>query len=84
MALKRVIGYFNKHHNKMRYAECLAQGLPIGTGPVESAAKDIVQARLKRSGMRWSRPGGQTILELRAHLKFGPWDVMWSTLKATA
>jgi hypothetical protein len=52
--------------------------------PVEAAAKDIVQARLKRSGMRWSMPGGQNILELRAHLKSGRWDVMWSTLKATA
>jgi hypothetical protein len=77
-----VIGYFKKHRNKMRYAEWLAQGLPIGSGPVEAAAKDIVQARLKRSGMRWSTQGGQSILELRAHLKSGRWDVMWSTLKA--
>ncbi|PIE25663.1 MAG: hypothetical protein CSA62_00675 [Planctomycetota bacterium] len=84
VALKRGIGYFKKHRNKMRYAECLAQGLPIGTGPVEAAAKDIVQARLKRSGMRWSRPGGQNILELLAHLKSGPWDVMWSALNAAA
>jgi hypothetical protein len=80
--LERVIGYFKKHRNKMRYAEWLAQGLPIGSGPVEAAAKDIVQARLKRSGMRWSTQGGQSILELRAHLKSGRWDVMWSTLKA--
>ncbi len=84
VVLKRVIGYFKKHRNKMRYAEWLAQGLPIGTGPVEAAAKDIVQARLKRSGMRWSWPGGQNIHELRAHLKSGPWDVMWGTLKAAA
>jgi hypothetical protein len=32
-ALKRVIGYFKKHRNKMRYAQWLAQGLPIGSGP---------------------------------------------------
>jgi hypothetical protein len=82
--LKRAIGYFVNHRSRMRYAEWLAQGLPIGSGPVEAAAKNIVQARMKRSGMRWSAPGGQHILDLRSHLKSGRWDVMWATLKAAA
>lgn len=82
--LKRAIGYFVKNRSRMRYAEWLARGLPIGSGPVEAAAKNIVQARLKRSGMRWSAPGGQHILDLRSHLKSGRWDVMWATLKAAA
>ena len=59
-------------------------GLPIGSGPVESAAKNIVQARLKRSGMRWSRSGGQHVLNLRTYLKSNRWDVMWSTITKAA
>jgi len=82
--ISNVIGYFANNRERMRYAEFLGQGLPIGSGVVESAAKNIVQARLKRSGMRWSMDGGQHVLDLRAHLKSGRWDVMWGTLKAAA
>jgi hypothetical protein len=41
-------------------------GLPIGTGPVESAGKHLVQLRLKRPGARWSEPGAHALLALRA------------------
>jgi hypothetical protein len=78
------IVYFKKHKNRMRYVEFIARGLPIGSGPVESAAKNIVQARLKRSGMRWSREGGQHVLDLRSVLKSGRWEPMWNTLLRVA
>ena len=78
------IAYFRLHRHRMRYAHFVARGLPIGSGPVESAAKNIVQARLKRSGIRWSRRGGQHVLDLRSHLKSGRWEPMWSQLKRAA
>ena len=78
------INYFRFHRERMRYTEFIAKGLPIGSGPVEAAAKNIVQARLKRSGMRWSRDGGQHVLDLRAFLKSGRWEPMWSTLTKVA
>jgi hypothetical protein len=68
----------------MCYFDFVSMGLPIGSGPVESAAKNIVQARLKRSGMRWSRSGGQHVLNLRTYLKSNRWDVMWSTITKAA
>ena len=76
-----VMGYFANHCDKMRYSDYLQRGLPIGSGPVEAAAKTIIQARMKRSGMRWSHRGGQHVLDLRAHLKSGCWDTMWAALK---
>lgn len=78
------IQYFRYHRDRMRYTDFIAQGLPIGSGPVESAAKNIVQARLKRSGMRWSHDGGQHVLDLRAFLKSGRWESMWSTVARAA
>lgn len=66
------------------YTDFIARGLPIGSGPVESAAKNIVQARLKRSGMRWSRDGGQHVLDLRTFLESGRWEPMWTTLAKAA
>ena len=82
--LDNAIEYFRFHRDRMRYSDFIARGLPIGSGPVESAAKNIVQARLKRSGMRWSRDGGQHVLDLRTFLKSGRWEPMWNTLTRAA
>jgi hypothetical protein len=77
--LRRAVNFLGRNRERMRYAEFIALGLPIGSGPVESACKNIVNARLKRSGMRWSMEGGQNVLNLRVHLKSDRWDAAWST-----
>jgi hypothetical protein len=69
--------FFIRNKERMSYADFLARGLPIGSGPVEAACKSIVKTRLCRSGMRWSRPGGQRILHLRCFVKSNRWDVFW-------
>jgi hypothetical protein len=73
-----VIGYFTRNRHRMNYADFRARGLPIGSGPVEAACKTLVNARLKRSGMRWTREGGQHVLNLRRHEKADRWDTFWS------
>ena len=62
------IGYFTTNVARMDYPTFRAQALPIGSGPVESAAKHVVQVRMKRSGMRWSDSGGEAMLALCAYL----------------
>lgn len=76
-ALQTERTFFMRNKGKMNYADFLARGLPIGSGPVEAACKSIVKTRLCRSGMRWSRPGGQRILHLRCFAKSNRWDVFW-------
>ena len=71
------LGYFRNNRKKMAYARYHASGLIISSGPVEAAAKTIVGHRLKRSGMRWTRPGGQQILNLRVHVLSNRWDAFW-------
>ena len=61
-------GYFAANAGRMDYPAYRARGLPVGSGAVESAAKHLVQARMKRAGMRWSDAGGQAILALCADL----------------
>ena len=63
------LGYFRNNRDKMEYARYHALGLIISSGPVEAAAKTIVGHRLKRSGMRWTRQGGQHILNLRVQVQ---------------
>jgi hypothetical protein len=63
--LERERGYFRRNAERMRYQFFRQQGLPIGSGAVESSAKYLVQQRLKGAGMRWSEAGAHAILQLR-------------------
>ena len=72
------LGYFRNNRDKMHYASYHASGLIISSGPVEAAAKTIVGHRLKRSGMRWTRQGGQQILNLRVLVQSKRWDAFWN------
>jgi hypothetical protein len=71
--------FFRRNQHRMAYASFRRRGLPIGSGPVEAACKSIVRTRLCRSGMRWSREGGQQILNFRCYAKSGLWNEFWET-----
>ncbi len=73
--------FFARNNHRMNYADFRRRGLPIGSGPVEAACKSLVKARLCRSGMRWSRPGGQRILDLRTYIKSNRWEAFWKQYK---
>jgi hypothetical protein len=73
--------FFKRNQTKMTYANFRRRGLPIGSGPVEAACKTLVKARLCRSGMRWTRKGGQRILDLRTYVKSNRWDAFWNEYK---
>jgi hypothetical protein len=64
-------GYLQRNAERMAYPEFRLDGLPIGSGAIESAADHLVQRRLKRAGMRWSEPGADAVLMLRARLRSG-------------
>ena len=63
--LNKVIGYFDRKKKFMCYDEYLAKGYPIGSGVVEGACGHLVKDRMEGSGMRWSVPGAQSMLDLR-------------------
>ena len=75
--LEREVVFFKRNKTKMNYPEHIANGWPIGSGPVEAACKTIVKARMCQSGMRWSRQGGRDILSLRVLNKSKQWDQTW-------
>jgi hypothetical protein len=57
--------YFASRVERMDYPSLRVDGLPIGSGAIESAADHVVQRRMKRAGMRWSEAGGDAMLALR-------------------
>ena len=65
-ALETEINSFRNHAEKMQYADHVTAGLPIGSSVTEAGCKELIKARFSRSGMRWKRDTGATILHLRA------------------
>lgn len=68
-------GYFANHAQRMHYADFRAQGLPIGSGSVESAGKTVIQHRLKRPGRGWVRPNAQAMIAALCELHSNRLDV---------
>ena len=61
--------YFASRLGRMDYPSLRLDGLPIGSGAIESSADHVVQRRMKRAGMRCSETGGDAVLALRARLR---------------
>jgi len=68
-ALAEAITYYTNHQQRMRYGEYRARGLQIGSGSIESGCKQVIVARLKQAGMRWSLPGARAVAAVRTRLK---------------
>lgn len=66
--------YLEEHRDRVDYNECTEQGLPRGSGGIESANKFLVHARLKRSGAWWLEPNGNGMLRLRCAIYNGTFD----------
>jgi hypothetical protein len=75
---QKAYNYLRTRTTHLQYAEFRRQGLPIGSGVTEAACKTVFTQRLKLSGMRWSGPGAQTILNLRVLLLSGLWEDVYA------
>ena len=52
--------------------------IDIGTGPQESACKNVIGRRLKGCGMRWAPANAEAMARLRAMMySTGRWDAFW-------
>jgi hypothetical protein len=74
-----VVRYIGNNVHRMDYPFYRSQGWQIGSGPVESACKSVVGARMKLAGMRWGEAGTDAVCHLRALFKSsdGQWDAFW-------
>ena len=75
--LNAVANYLYRNRTRMRYNEYLAKGWPIASGPVEGACKNLIKDRMERSGMRWTEPMAEAIVQLRAVYLSGDFDRYW-------
>lgn len=75
--LDKELTYFHNNAHRMDYALYIALGLPIGSGVTEAACKTVIKQRFCRSGMKWKRESGATILQLRVIRLSNQWDTFW-------
>jgi hypothetical protein len=75
-SLDSLIHYYSENAGRMRYDEYLRLGYGIGSGAVESAHKQVVHARLRQAGMRWSEAGARRLLALRLLLLNNNWALL--------
>jgi hypothetical protein len=68
----------------MKYKTYQEKGLMIGSGPIESANKQIVQARLKKSGQRWTPKGLQQVANLRVAYHSKRWNLVKNAIRKAA
>lgn len=79
-----LLGYLRNQEHRMDYPRYLAKGWPIGSGPVESACKLVINQRLKGSGMRWGESGSDGMAHLRAlyRSESSQWQAYWNPVAA--
>jgi len=70
--------YLQHNRRRMNYFELQQNKLPIGSGVVEAACKNLIGARMKKSGMRWTINGGQAVLTLRSLILSNRWEHFWA------
>ena len=69
--------YFFRNRQSMRYEKYLEEGLPIASGSVEGACKNLINDRMERSGMRWVEESAEAMLKMRAIYLSGDFEAYW-------
>jgi hypothetical protein len=70
------INYLEKHEHQghMKYAQFRRQGLPLGSGAIESAVRRVINLRLKGNGLLWLEENAEAMLVLRAAALTDRWE----------
>jgi DNA polymerase-3 subunit epsilon len=75
----KAIEYFQTHQARMEYAKFQTEGLPIGSGVIESGVRRIVNLRMKGASIFWSPENAEGILYLRCQVKSGHWQTFFKS-----
>lgn len=80
--VRHCIRYITNRAGQFGYKEAGENGLPIGSGEIESAHRYIIQKRLKIAGAWWKENNAQNMISLRVIRANGDWENYWKKLNA--
>lgn len=79
-AVDGLLGYVQPKLDRTDYPRYRDNGWQIGTGMIESTARQLVGLRLKGPGMHWCPHGATAMTALRAQDLNGRWHAFWKSL----
>lgn len=74
--LHREKRYFIRNRKRLRFNNARRRRLPMGSGPMESAIRRVVNLRLKGAGIFWHEESADAMLLLRSYYKAGRWKML--------
>jgi hypothetical protein len=66
--------YFDQNRQRINYPDYRQQGYQIGSGTIESAAKQIGTMRMKVAGAIWNKDSARKVAKARAAYLSNEWD----------
>lgn len=75
--INRERSYFENNLPRMRYAQARNCKLPIGSGPMESAIRRVINLRMKGNGIFWLEENAEAMIMLRSFYKAGRWEDLY-------
>jgi hypothetical protein len=75
--IRKALHYLTAKQPCLDYPAALANHWPIATGVIEGACRHLVRDRMGITGARWSLPGAQAMLWMRAISASGDLDAYW-------
>ena len=66
--------YFEQNRQRMNYPDCRQNGYQIGSGTIESAAKQIGTMRMKVAGAIWNEDSARKVAKARAAYLSSEWN----------
>lgn len=79
-----LLTYLDNNSHRMDYKTYIEKGYLVGSGAVESAQRNVIQHRMKRSGQRWTIKGAQQVLNLRTTKFSNKWQNIVNIIKKAA
>jgi len=74
--IKREREYFIRNEKRLCFNDRKSEGLPIGSGAMESAIRRVVNLRLKSASTYWLKETAEEMLMLRSYFKSGRWGML--------
>jgi len=79
-SIRALMRYVNNRPGQFDYPNAIKNGLPIGSGQIESSHRHLIQKRLKISGAWWKKQNADSMLQLRVARKNQKWKDYWKQL----
>ncbi len=83
-ALETEISYLRRHGEagRLSYVSFRSQGLPCGSGAIESSIRRVINLRLKSNAMFWKSENAESMLQVRSQVVPDRWDMAMADLSA--